>query len=77
MGSRVELNIGKRIVSKNAFDQNIKKNGIDLLKIGNQMIEQDGEQDWTHEMQVMRLYFSAHGMGWVLVLFLELIVLFG
>ena len=32
------------------------------------MIErgQDGEQDWTHEMQVMRLYFSAHGMGWVL-----------
>tara|TARA_B100000795_G_C22542953_1_gene339529 strand:- start:12 stop:257 length:246 start_codon:yes stop_codon:yes gene_type:complete len=64
-GSRVELNIGKRIVSKNAFDQNIKKNGIDLLKIGNQMIEQDGEDDWTHEMQVMRRYFSAHGMGWV------------
>ena len=43
------------------------------------MIErvQDGEKDWTHEMQVMRRYFSAHGMGWVLVLFLELIVLFG
>ena len=29
------------------------------------MIEQDGEDDWTHEMQVMRRYFSAHGMGWV------------
>ena len=31
------------------------------------MIErvQDGEEDWTHEMQVMRRYFSAHGMGWV------------